>query len=115
MCNANFIMSGNSSFPVSKTSTEQIVKTCCGNTEAFDMATSNCIPVKDNKMKKTSKITHLLPYLGSWKNRKAPKISHERPYCGYEDYEILDSQKKVALNGNFVEISEIVVKIKVEL
>ena len=100
-------MSENSSFPVSHSSSVQIVKTCCGNTEAFDITTRNCIPVQDDKMQKTSKITHLLPYLGSWKNKKAPQISHEKPYCGYEDYELLDSQKKVALNGNYIEISEI--------
>ena len=106
-CNANFIMSINSSFHVSHISSVQIVKTCCGNTEAFDMATSNCIPVKGDDMQKTSKITHLLPYLGSWKNKKLPQISHERPFCGYEDYEILESRKKIALIGNYIEISEI--------
>ena len=101
-CIAHFTFGNNSSFP-----TEQLVKTCCRDTEGFDIITGNCVSLINLHNATFMKTDELNPYLGSWKRKKTPRLSHEAPTCGYENYEILEAQKKIVLNGNYIEISEI--------
>ena len=107
VCIANFILGDNTPFTTSKTSAEQLVKTCCGNREGFDVIAGHCISLKNISTVTSLKVTKLYPYLGSWKRKKTPRFLHVAPVCGYENYEILGVEKKIALNRDYIEISQI--------
>ena len=84
----------------------QLVKTCCRNSEVFSTSTKGCVfKSNDALSNKASKTSQLYPYLGNWKHKKTPNISHRIPSCGLENYKIVENRKKISLNENVIEIS----------
>ena len=103
----SLISGHSSSTPTNTNPIVQRVKTCCGNSEVFEISTKECVSLKNTNLNVTTKLNSLYPYFGNWKRKKTPEILYEPPVCGYENYKIVDTKKKIALNGMHIEMSEI--------
>ena len=83
----------------------QLVKTCCEDSEMFDLYQKRCITIDESKRIETTKLNSLSPYFGSWKMNKTPKLVHVSPTCGFDNYHMVNPRKKVSLRNDSIELS----------
>ena len=84
----------------------QVVKTCCGDAEVFNIVTNNCESMTKSKLANATKSDLLYPYLGNWKTKRKPRVSHVPPVCGFDDYTVVELKKRVSLSAENIEISK---------
>ena len=84
----------------------QPVKMCCSESEIFDKYRKRCITLGTSKDHVAEKNDSLYPYFGNWKHEKYPQLIHINPICGFDNYQVIDSKKKVSLRNNAIELSE---------
>ena len=84
----------------------QLVKTCCKDSEIFDLQMKRCISKDKSKAIEGTKANSLSPYFGSWKKNKTPKLVHVSPTCGFDNYQVVNSTKKVSLSDDSIELSK---------
>ena len=84
----------------------QLVKTCCGDFEIFDLQAKRCISVSKKDLLKGTKTEALYPYLGNWKHKKEPALIHiMETTWGFDNRHVVYAGKKVSLIGATIELS----------